>query len=281
VLTIQLRYPNEMFSGSEEARRHVEEKRVDYESFGEVHCPPEVPKGYPQEYPVMDVINNWPPDVVMRPEKIYRGLCYFNWETDQQIAVKYQEAEVPFVVRGHPDVEATAFRWKDTNYVDQFLQSKKYMTEYSENNHFMYWRGGKKSKEFKGWNPPTTMKSMKFNEWMDHAKAKGRPAEKIDRNEEHWYFRVSACSKKDKCPEPNTPELFDEMPWFDVKERTLLMVQPDQQRGIHCRFGMAGVIAENHFDGSRNTIALMSGERRYILSSQKNCKVSGKNQGPP
>jgi len=35
---------------------------------------------------------------------------------------------------------------------------------------------------------------------------------------------------------------------------------------------MAGVIAENHFDGSRNAISLMKGQRRYILSSQQNCK---------
>jgi len=40
---------------------------------------------------------------------------------------------------------------------------------------------------------------------------------------------------------------------------------------VHCRFGMRGVIAENHFDGSRNSIALMGGERRYILSHPRNC----------
>ena len=82
---------------------------------------------------------------------------------------------------------------------------------------------------------------------VDHANA--RDPKEFNKDEPHWYFRVSACSKRDKCPEPNTPELYEELPLFDVSERTLLMVEPDQQRGIHCRFGMANVIAENHFDG--------------------------------
>jgi len=34
---------------------------------------------------------------------------------------------------------------------------------------------------------------------------------------------------------------------------------------------MKGVIAENHFDGSRNSIVVLGGERRYILSHPKEC----------
>jgi ribosomal protein L16 Arg81 hydroxylase len=41
--------------------------------------------------------------------------------------------------------------------------------------------------------------------------------------------------------------------------------------GIHCRFGMRGVIAENHFDLSRNAIALLAGRRRYILAHPSQC----------
>jgi len=51
------------------------------------------------------------------------------------------------------------------------------------------------------------------------------------------------------------------------------MVEPGEQKGIHCRFGMRGVIAENHFDGSRNAIALLGGERRYILSHPDQCPL--------
>jgi hypothetical protein len=41
---------------------------------------------------------------------------------------------------------------------------------------------------------------------------------------------------------------------------SLYIVRPEKQNDIHCRFGMKGVIAENHFDGSRNAIAVLGGE---------------------
>ena len=59
---------------------------------------------------------------------------------------------------------------------------------------------------------------------------------------------------------------------YTTLQASLFMVSPKEQRGIHCRFGQSGVIAENHFDGSRNMIALIGGERRYILSKPSNCK---------
>ena len=38
----------------------------------------------------------------------------------------------------------------------------------------------------------------------------------------------------------------------------------ESQHGLHCRFGMRGVIAENHFDSTRNAIVLLGGSRRYV-----------------
>ncbi len=43
-------------------------------------------------------------------------------------------------------------------------------------------------------------------------------------------------------------------------------------QGIHCRFGMSGIIAEGHFDSGRNFVALVQGRRRYILSSPDQCR---------
>ena len=39
----------------------------------------------------------------------------------------------------------------------------------------------------------------------------------------------------------------------------------------YCRFGMRSVIAEAHFDGSRNFIVLLGGLRRYILTHPDQC----------
>ena len=107
--------------------------------------------------------------------------------------------------------------------------------------------------------------------------------------------------------------MFDELAFFQPRDdNDLYMVDPGEQKGIHCRFGMKGVIAgksplnfmcksclsrhpchitmlmtyrtifvvrarfsiskENHFDGTRNMIAIMKGERRYMLSHPDQCE---------
>ena len=74
------------------------------------------------------------------------------------------------------------------------------------------------------------------------------------------------------CDKGSSEFLFDELPFFQPRAN-LYMVEPHKQKGIHCRFGMRGVIAENHFDQSRNAIALMGGERRYVLSHPNQCPL--------
>jgi hypothetical protein len=44
-----------------------------------------------------------------------------------------------------------------------------------------------------------------------------------------------------------------------------------QQKGIHCRFGMKSVIAEAHYDGSRNAVVQLRGMRRWILAAPNQC----------
>lgn len=41
--------------------------------------------------------------------------------------------------------------------------------------------------------------------------------------------------------------------------------------GIQCRFGMRGVIAECHYDSGRNSVAVLKGAKRYILSPPETC----------
>jgi len=85
---------------------------------------------------------------------------------------------------------------------------------------------------------------------------------------EHIYFRVTAESAR-KGSENNW--VFDELPFFQPKE-SLFMVTPRDQRGIHCRFGMRGVIAEAHYDGSRNAVAELGGLRRWVMAHPNQCK---------
>ena len=54
-------------------------------------------------------------------------------------------------------------------------------------------------------------------------------------------------------------------------EAAFFLVDAEQQRGIHCRFGMAGIIAEAHYDSGRNVISMQRGSKRYVLSPPTEC----------
>lgn len=110
----------------------------------------------------------------------------------------------------------------------------------------------------------------------------------------YYYFRMVGCGEKQGCEKNATEFLFDEMPFFQPKrsrsgqkqtadakassvlnQENLYLVQPEKQRGIHCRFGMPGILAANHYDASRNAIAVLGGSRRYIISRPMECPNMG------
>lgn len=180
-----------------------------------------------------------------------------------QSALNYRSAEVPFVVYNVPDLDEVVRKWSDLDYIHNKLGNKLYRTETSETNHFMYWRGGASS-FFRGpdgskWKPPTKIISTTFRNWLELA-VKGQNQSLEYRT--HQYFRVSS--------DTGNEWLFNELPFFQPKE-SLFMVEPSEQRGIHCRFGMRSVIAEAHFDGSRNMVAMIGGMRRWILTHPNQC----------
>jgi hypothetical protein len=95
-----------------------------------------------------------------------------------------------------------------------------------------------------------------------------------DQKRLNWYYwRLNAFveSADQDGPDKFT---FDGMPFFDPRkeeESKFYLVDPSDQRGINCRFGMRGVIAESHCDLSRNMLALLDGERRYIIGHPDQC----------
>ena len=243
----------------------------------DVHnCPFDPPSNYPYAWNVKDVLDNWGPDDTEPREHIYQGLCVFDFETEKDKAMNYREAEVPFVIRDDPSVLRTAERWAQEGYMEKMLGKKtRYRTEYSPNNHFMYWMKPKKRNRNKvpeDWHPPTEMKRMPYKEWLGHANITDES--KLGPDMEHWYFRLIGCGAMGKnCDKDSSEYLFDELAFFQPRDdNELYMVDPNKQKGIHCRFGMKGVIAENHFDGSRNMIVILGGERRYILAHPDQCE---------
>jgi len=242
------------------------------------NCPEYPPPNYPMAWNVQDVLENWPPDDTFTPRShIYQGLCYFDHATEYHKALNYREAEVPFVIHNDPAVIRTVERWNQPNYLRKLLGPRtRYRTEFSHNNHFMYWSKPGKRQRKNGdvppdWKPPTEMQRTTFDQWLGHANVTDEELLQPDRD--HWYFRLIGCGEMGDCDRDSSEYLFDELPFFQPREENeLYMVEPKKQKGIHCRFGMKGVIAENHFDGSRNMIVVLGGERRYILSHPDQCE---------
>merc|ERR1712072_1166397 len=70
------------------------------------------------------------------------------------------------------------------------------------------------------------------------------------------------------------PNVFvrNDLPVFGVTEANFFVTVPQSNKGIQCRFGMRGVIAEAHYDGGRNMVAMLKGNKRYILAPPRACK---------
>lgn len=282
----------------EEEEEKTEEELMKEQVYDIYNCPDEPIPGYPYAWPIMTVLDNWSPDETTIPDVIYQGLCVFDFRKDYDKAMRYRNAEVPFVVQNEPEVMRTVERWNYPGFMKDLLKGVKHRAEYSENNHFMYHlppkpgKNGKKGRMFaktpKDYVPPTENIRMTYLEWLEHANVTGPAVKKEDDGEEegddddgvagpakeHWYFRLIGCGltgPDGSCDKGSSEYLYDELPFFQPVDN-LYLTTGAQQKGIHCRFGMKGVIAENHFDGSRNSIILLGGSRRYILSHPDQCK---------
>ena len=248
-------------------------------SYDIYNCPDDPPENYPFAWNIMTVLKNWQPNDPTPKEQIYQGLCVFDYELDYAKALKYRDAEVPFVIQNDPRVLRTVERWNQPNYLNKLLGSTQHLVELSKTNKYMYWNQPRKIKATDRaetfvlddkWEPPTSMIRMQYKDWLHRANTtlNGPDAS-------HFYFRLIGCGKLGRhCDDTPTESLFNEMPFFTHKpgQKNFYIVDPNGQRGIHCRFGMKGIIIANHYDASRNNLVVLGGERRYILSHPSQCK---------
>lgn len=230
-------------------------------------CPSTIPDGYPASWNILDVLGHWNPDDTDVPKQIYQGLCTVDWNDEEQrmVAEAYRIAELPFLIHNHAEIWKTASRWSNYEYLAQLLKSKDYKNEYSDNNHMMYWKLRDHQWSPRGWKPPTEMVKLSFESWYEKAKRLEPLHGKEAAKSEHYYFRLNG-EYEGRCD-----FLYDELPFF-VPQKNFFMVDPADQRGINCRFGSKGIIAETHYDFSRNFIMILGGRKRYILAHPNQCK---------
>lgn len=248
------------------------------------NCPLTPPPGYPYEWRlVQEVLSNWNPDNTTLPQRIFQGLCVFDYQKDYETALTYRNAEVPFVVINDPRVAATTERWNQPGYLENLLGNVPHRTVITESNKVLYAVPPKKPRRIRrgehaipepppGWHNPTKMTRMPYNEWLEKANVSEAWTAP---NARHYYFRLIGCGMPQPdggCDQGSSEYLFDELPFFQPNENDLYLRDIHRQQGIHCRFGMKGIVAENHFDLNRNSIVVLSGSRRYLLAHPNQCR---------
>ncbi|KAL3908160.1 MAG: hypothetical protein SGILL_008591 [Bacillariaceae sp.] len=121
--------------------------------------------------------------------------------------------------------------------------------------------------------PPTRNNDWSYAKWAKHAQYAdhvGLPA-----NQPHFYWQAGVDKKERKQDPKEWCFISRDLPSFSSPSKTFFVFEPEQQKGIQCRFGERGVTAATHYDSGRNMIAMMTGAKRYILSPPKECSKLG------
>ena len=96
-------------------------------------------------------------------------------------------------MRDDPEVLRAVERWADPEYLLQLLPAKSTQrTEYSHDNHFMYWNM-KRMEDYPEWKNPTEMIQMSYPDWLEKAR---QPEDMTTIDKDHWYFRLISCGGK-------------------------------------------------------------------------------------
>ena len=185
------------------------------------------------------------------------------------MAVTFRNAELPFKVYNVPEFDTVRKKWTDEYLIKEMGTESKVHVERSDSNHFMYWT----SKNLRGvnekWEPPTDVLGrgeMMFPEWLKFAKeADAQKPPSV--NSTHFYFMHSS-QKGDK----GDTFIARDLNVFSSGLKNFFIVRPELNKGIQCRFGMRGIIAEAHYDGGRNNVVMIKGAKRYILTAPSQCK---------
>lgn len=271
--------------------------------------------GYPALFPLADILTYWSADIVSVPPDYgrYSSLRVFDWRVpaERAEAEVYRRAEVPFVVRHVPSLDATAQAWGSDEGLMTAVGGPAAQHEAEINvagsNHFMYWNKARARKD-KAYTPPTKEGKVKAGDWLAKAHAIQEAVVEEEKAQlPSWWFSNSSSAQGEAADTPSLPPLGTQRSarelWYmristdqrnlerhafihksltflspegsaaskSDPDRRFFLVDEAQQRGIHCRFGQPGIIAEAHYDGGRNFINMVRGSKRYILAPPSEC----------
>ena len=251
----------------------------DWSAKGRFTKPPARPysSDYPQLTNLWEIVERWNPDNVSIPVPFRETLAVLNYSdpNERSLAEAYRNAEVPFKIYDVPDVEYARDAWTDVYLTEQFdRKGNQFKVEESTNNHFMYWRSPSASgrRAYPDWAPPTDIVHSTFADWL--AFARGADDRELGPEAQHRYLMMgtpplSALLRGSKVRRSHF--VTKDLPCFTPGTENFFVTDVRKNKGIQCRFGMRGVIAEAHYDGGRNMVAMLRGAKRYILTPPTSC----------
>lgn len=232
--------------------------------------PPANEKQLPFES-LQSIIERWNPDNPNIPVDFKERLQHFDYSKPEEraLAAAYRDAELPFKLFNVPEFNDISLKWDDT-YLNNNLNSiqGRVHVEKSNTNHFMFWamRGFRSVPNYK---PPTELiSSMTFQEWLSLAHLADRHT--LEANKTHFYFMTGADAR-----ENGRTFISRDLSLFSTRQANFFITNPSANKGIQCRFGMRGVIAECHYDSGKNMITMLKGAKRYIITPPRTCPKLG------
>ena len=219
------------------------------------HCPDD-PED-PRLFRLLDVLRNWSPNNVSVPPQRYSSLCRLDFRTDYAKALRYRQADVPFVLTHVPALDALVAKWTSPGYLAARLAGQAYRIDVSTSNWFQNYDLPLPA----NYTPPFEIAHMTFAEWRALVDATPHPAP----HDTHYYFRF--FGDESAVVRADVP-LF----WGDSWDELFMEgPTPPPPEHVRCRWGQPGHIAAAHYDARRNVAMTVTGRRRWILSPPEDC----------
>ncbi|OWZ18193.1 hypothetical protein PHMEG_0007755 [Phytophthora megakarya] len=235
-------------------------------------------KAYPQLFPSAALFDNWKPEnTVHVPHAIFDSICHFNVSDPYEfrLAQMFREMEVPFVAYGVPELSAAVERWTDEYLTEKLNPKTFYKVHVANNSHFMYYL---KSKQIAGEKDTYKSRWMTYPQFVK-AVNDVKLLEDDGKPHEFYYFMLKKKDFSDRAAfvydelQFLNPTLTEHDPRYgDVFIRDASLAK---DRGMRCRLGMRGIIAEGHIDGGFNHISMIRGTKRYVIAPPSACRCQG------
>ena len=221
---------------------------------------------YPKYTSLLSLVSAWNPDNPDPPSEFHETLQHFNYSdpAERAMAAKYRDAELPFKLFGVPEFAEVSRLWTDEYLMENISEDPH--AEASDSNHFMYWNLAGRTQE--GYVPPTELVDMSFKKWLSLAHRADQV--RISADTKHFYY-MSGSPPRDRTGSVYSRDL----KLFSTNENNFFITNVKANKGIQCRFGMRGIISEAHYDSGRNMVAMLRGEKRYMLSPPRTCNKLG------